>query len=545
MSALHRALPGIALALAALASCLPFGVLNNPVDPSAASYQGYLTVASDSDMRSLSPLDGAALSIPRFVATGYDKATTYHLQISSAGDPLFAASIVYEDSTFATSVMRAATLVDKVSIGESLYWRVRVFRSDSTWSAFTAASKFTVASIPDAQRSPADNSNAKALLSWQAPAGGSSAQIQLAKDVSGLAASSLIPAGAFSFDAGHLCATPGDVWYWRVRPLSADGFPGFWSPIFKFSVGPQPPTAPAALAASNPGVGSLVLGWNAVVGATGYRLYRDPSATGPFTTKIYEGPSTVFADSALAKSSTYYYRVAADNGSGQGALSAPASGTTSALSTVMRLGLAAEWLLDGNALDSSGNGKNGSLVSVGFGPNRLLRPNAALSLSGAGYVDIGNYFDFGTGDFSISLWFTTPSPAALMQVLGKNMSPLGSPPYSGYQLRLNAGVLEFGVAQSGALGTVIKTTALVANTWYHAVAVRQGSGLSLYLNGLLVDSAQAPSVYTIDSLSSLCLGAMKDSSGTRTQYFTGSIDDVRIYNLPLNQAEVLALATEQ
>jgi poly(3-hydroxybutyrate) depolymerase len=82
--------------------------------------------------------------------------------------------------------------------------------------------------------------------------------------------------------------------------------------------------APASVTTSGATASSMVIGWAAVSGAAGYNIYRDGS-------KINASPiaATSTTDSGLAAATTYRWTVAAvDAGGVQGALSAPASGTT-------------------------------------------------------------------------------------------------------------------------------------------------------------------------------------------------------------------------
>jgi fibronectin type 3 domain-containing protein len=72
--------------------------------------------------------------------------------------------------------------------------------------------------------------------------------------------------------------------------------------------------------------GSVVLSWNASSGATSYNVYRGTSAGGESMTPIASGiTATSYTDSRLSSSTTYYYKVAAGNAAGTGALSTEVS----------------------------------------------------------------------------------------------------------------------------------------------------------------------------------------------------------------------------
>jgi poly(3-hydroxybutyrate) depolymerase len=82
--------------------------------------------------------------------------------------------------------------------------------------------------------------------------------------------------------------------------------------------------APASVTTSGATANSMVIGWAAVSGAAGYNVYRDGNKINAATIA-----ATSTTDTGLAAATPYRWTVAAVNAGGvQGALSAPASGTT-------------------------------------------------------------------------------------------------------------------------------------------------------------------------------------------------------------------------
>jgi hypothetical protein len=95
---------------------------------------------------------------------------------------------------------------------------------------------------------------------------------------------------------------------------------------------PAAPATPAGLAASASSSGSIAVSWNASTGATAYKVQRAPDASGaPGTwgasTTVTSSP---LADSGLAASTTYWYRVAASSSVGDSPFASPVSATTQA-----------------------------------------------------------------------------------------------------------------------------------------------------------------------------------------------------------------------
>ena len=79
------------------------------------------------------------------------------------------------------------------------------------------------------------------------------------------------------------------------------------------------------------------------------------------------------------------------------------------------------------------------------------------------------------------------------------------------------------------------SAALPINAWSHIAATYDGATLRLYLNGTLV-SSQARTGAIATSTNPLQIGG----DSIYGQFFQGAIDEVRIYNRALAQAEIQA-----
>ena len=169
------------------------------------------------------------------------------------------------------------------------------------------------------------------VVSWIASPG--AAGYKLYRDVS--------PTGSFatSIDVGAMtkytdtALASGTTYYYKVSAYSAGGGESVKSNVFSGSTAAgagSPPSAPTGLAVGTPTAASLPLSWIASVGVTGYRVYRDSSAAGPFATSIDVGNTTSYTDTGLAGATTYYYTVSAYSANGESPKSLTVSGTTSA-----------------------------------------------------------------------------------------------------------------------------------------------------------------------------------------------------------------------
>ena len=79
----------------------------------------------------------------------------------------------------------------------------------------------------------------------------------------------------------------------------------------------------------------------------------------------------------------------------------------------------------------------------------------------------------------------------------------------------------------------IGTTALAVNTWTHLAATFDGATVRLYVNGVQVAS-QAQTTPLTPTTGTLQIGADSYTG----ENFTGRIDEVRVYNRALSQAEI-------
>ena len=94
----------------------------------------------------------------------------------------------------------------------------------------------------------------------------------------------------------------------------------------------------------------------------------------------------------------------------------------------------------------------------------------------------------------------------------------------------NNSTLRWETAKAGVGSSVVSTTVLAANTWYHAVGTWDYTSIKLYLNGeLQAQTNTANQPYTITGGTAI---------GTYSSNMTGNISAVKVYNKPLTANEV-------
>lgn len=207
-------------------------------------------------------------------------------------------------------------------------------------------------------------------------------------------------------------------------------------------------------------------------------------------------------------------------------------------------GLVSCYNLDRNALDGSGNGRNG--VIVGFIPGAVDRhgnSGGAVSFEGSASNYIEVPFDSGLypSEFSVASWFKTATPtrAALL-----SSNPDASGTLHGISLQVGDGTNEYAFfyldesSQAGD-GQVINGGAdVVDDSWHFVVGTFDANFLmTLYVDGVAV-STYTTAGYA-PTTSSMFIGRTPDSSVPRP--FSGAIDDVRLYDRAISAAEVVSL----
>jgi hypothetical protein len=216
-------------------------------------------------------------------------------------------------------------------------------------------------------------------------------------------------------------------------------------------------------------------------------------------------------------------------------------------------GLVGYWTFDGadvrnSVADKSGNGNNGgfagSATSSAVTPGKL---GQALNFNGSSnYVQVPYTSSLQPTNVSVGAWFKTPNKTLHEVVVSTTES-------GGYELELNetgvgcsATSLLFRVRVGGIYqAACYDVSNLSNNTWYYVAGTYDGETVSLYVNGVDVNDNTSPSGNVEYSLSNpLCIGNeayATDCTSDSPAYFSGTIDDVRVYNRALSAAEAKQL----
>lgn len=183
------------------------------------------------------------------------------------------------------------------------------------------------------------------------------------------------------------------------------------------------------------------------------------------------------------------------------------------------------------AIDGSGNG-----IELTHHATEFFFNTPCVEIQGSGYVDAGNLAAFsrpGTEPFTIEGWFYPEvAQEGTLLSFGKDGDWEYQVVYRNNQIvgRRNADALEI------ASNDVV----LPANSYYHFALTYEDTtkALSLYVNGNLQEVDYFPTPVTAVPGGSLWIGAQAGPSGTATSPFQGAIQNVRLWNVCLDQATV-------
>ena len=297
-----------------------------------------------------------------------------------------------------------------------------------------------------------------------------------------------------------------------------------------------PPTAPTNLSA-NGGAGQAVLSWTGSsdnIAVTKYDVYR--STTSGFTpsaaNRIAQPSGTSYTDAGLA-AGTYFYKVTAEDAAGN--ISAASNEATATVTTSTPTGLVAAYGFDEGSgttvADRSGNGNNGTLANATWTSGGKY--GSALSFNGSNaWVTVPNSssLNLSTG-LTAEAWVNPSALGGAYRTVVFREQP-GNEVYSLYANQ-SSPQAPVGEVYAGGYKDAVGSGALALGSWTHLAMTYDGTSVRLYVNGTLTTTTAAP-------------GSLASSSGVLRiggnniwgEYFSGLIDEVRLYNRALSAAEI-------
>ncbi len=200
------------------------------------------------------------------------------------------------------------------------------------------------------------------------------------------------------------------------------------------------------------------------------------------------------------------------------------------------------WKLNGNSVDSSGEGRNGIISGAVPTTGQNGSPAGAYTFSSTATTSINTGYNYPLSTPSISMWvkWTGTSQNSYGTLISNTRDCCASETnqYNGFQMHLNK--------SNGALGSRywygLSASSLAysnfpVDAWTHVALTYNGQSSSLYINGARVTGANF-----VQELGASSFNVFIGRGGWGNGYgFGGDIDDVRIYNYGLNAQTVKAI----
>ena len=213
----------------------------------------------------------------------------------------------------------------------------------------------------------------------------------------------------------------------------------------------------------------------------------------------------------------------------------------------LQKGLVGHWTMSQDSLkgsllaDKTPYENDGTIYGATFTTDRKGQANKAMSFDGNDYIDCGNdeSLNFGTGDFSTSLWVKSngheDKGSKFNMILSKG-AIVDDGHIPGYAISIYKDDKPL-FQVNNAENTCAKGDNMINDGLYHhLVGVKNGTNLKLYVDNVLsnIQGTQNNSCSNIDIF-------LIGKSLYSNREFNGSIDDVRIYNRALSQEEITLL----
>jgi len=204
-------------------------------------------------------------------------------------------------------------------------------------------------------------------------------------------------------------------------------------------------------------------------------------------------------------------------------------------------GLVGWWPFNGNANDESANNNNGIINGPVLTTDRDGNANSAYDFNGTtDFIEVADNvsLSFGSNQITISLWVNIAGYSGISRIGVSKQSGSGNT-QSGFNVFYKSGAhgMLARNGSGGVFGGASNTQGIPTSTWTHVVYVWDGNTGSCYENGVMVNS----SVYAgaiIGSNSLPLLFGKANWTYNNVEPYGGKLDDIAIYNRPLNDCEI-------
>lgn len=204
------------------------------------------------------------------------------------------------------------------------------------------------------------------------------------------------------------------------------------------------------------------------------------------------------------------------------------------------IGLVAYYPFNGNTNDESGQGNHGTNNGAVLTTDRFDNPNSAYDFNGINnWINVAqsNSLEFSTGDFSVFAWIKSSS-LNFERVVSK-----GECFSTGWQLGCENRIRpSFQSQPHGVIYPQSDNTIYKDGNWHLIGFTRENGNIQIWGDGYRDGNTTSFPHNMTNIIEYMTIGRCRPSGGAcNDAFFTGVIDDIRIYNRALNDAEVLSL----
>jgi subtilisin family serine protease len=217
----------------------------------------------------------------------------------------------------------------------------------------------------------------------------------------------------------------------------------------------------------------------------------------------------------------------------------------SVLGALMRKGLKVHYSFDASAQDKSGNGNHGIIHGGTFTTDRFGNADKALQFDGIDdFVEIPNESDFDLQTFTISTIIKVGSLEKENWVISKG------PYFGNFTITIYDNEHDYWPGYAGCVyqtaegnwSWLIPENAVPVGEFFHLAVTIDSSSFKSYINGDLARTALNPAPPRMNN-ERVTVGA--GGYYAVSSFFTGIIDDLRIYNRVLSEIEIRALSHDR
>ena len=456
-------------------------------------------------------------------ANGAD-ATSY-IQVSTSAATIGSATSYSAGFTNATFSNSLDFLISSLQPGTTYYWRI--WSNNAFGTTYGPVNSFTTASTPVLSAISSITGYNSAAINYTLNASGLATTSvinygltasSLSNQINGISATGTTPASGIGNITGLL---PSTTYYYQIVATNASGTTT--STTNSFTTTAQTPIISSA-SLTNTSANSSTINYSLNANnLTTTSVINYGTSSSALTNQINGGSASGSLDTAVSivvsglnTGTTYYYQIVATNSAGS-TNSAILSLTPTDPSAI------AQYNFDNTYSNILGNTPFNSATNTTFISDRNGQAQKALRLNG--YISNASIANLPTGNAarSVSIWAIIPTASIDTRICF--YGSLSSNQSYGISVQSN-NLLNFGYAND----LVAASSGFSGNVWAHIVTTFDGTTARIYKNGIEVASGNKSTWNTANN-GLFYLGGSNNIA----------VDDLKIYNRVLTQAEITSL----